>query len=238
MRAVLLAGGKGTRLYPYTAVFPKPLVPLGDKPILEILVRQLRSHGFSHITLCVGHLAYLIKSYFNNGESLDVEIDYSIEKKPLGTVAPLALIKNLPDTFLVANGDLLTDADFGKMLKNHQKKKAALSVGVYKRHEKIELGVLDVKNDSIVGYREKPEFDFSVSAGLYIFEKRILKYVPRNQYFDFPTLVNVLIKKGEKVIPFEIEGFWLDIGRPDDYQIAIEKYKQQKELFLKELNVK
>lgn len=238
MRAILLAGGKGTRLYPYTATFPKPLVPVGDKPILEILIRQLKMYGFKHVTLCVGHLSYLIKSYFSNGKFLGVKIDYSLEKKPLGTVAPLTLIKNLPKTFLVANGDLLTDADFGQMLKKHTKKKAALTVGVYKRHEKIELGVLDIKDDKIVGYKEKPEYDFSVSTGLYIFEKRILKYIPKKKYFDFPSLVNVLIEKGEEVVPFEITGFWLDIGRPDDYQKAVEKYTTEKELFLKELNVK
>ncbi|MBI3397445.1 NTP transferase domain-containing protein [Candidatus Woesebacteria bacterium] len=238
MRAVLLAGGKGTRLYPYTAVFPKPLVPIDNVPIMEILIRQLKHYGFDHITLCVGHLSYLLKSYFGNGENFGVKIDYSLEQKPLGTVAPLTLINDLPKTFLVANGDLLTDADFGSMIKTHKNSKAALTVGVYNRHEKIELGVLDISNSQITGYREKPEMDFSVSAGCYVFEKKVLELVPKNEYFDFPSLVNILLENKTKIAPFVIDGYWLDIGRPDDYQKAIEKFSMNKGLFLKEFHVK
>src|SRR5258708_207028 len=238
MKAVLIAGGKGTRLYPYTAIFPKPLVPVGDKPILEILIRRLKLYGFDDLTLCVGHLSYLIKSYFADGKNLGVKINYSQEEKVLGTVAQLSLLKGLPKTFLVANGDLLTDANFKKMLTKHKKEKAVLTVGVYKRHEKIELGVLEIKKGVITAYKEKPEFDFSVSAGVYIFDKKAIKYIPKNEYFDFPSLVNKLLEKGQKVIPFEIDGYWLDIGRPDDYQKAIEKYTNEKKLFLKGIHAK
>lgn len=233
MKAVLIAGGKGTRLYPYTATFPKPLVPVGNMPIIEILIKQLKAHGFKDITLCVGHLSYLIKSYFGNGKNFGVRINYSEEKKVLGTVAPLSLLKELPKTFLVANGDLLTDVNFKKMYQYHKKKKATLTVGVYKRHEKIELGVLDIMNGLITAYREKPIFDFNVSTGVYIFDKSILKYIPKNKYFDFPSLVNKLLTHGKKVIPFEITGYWLDIGMPADYQKAIEKFTNKTNTLLK-----
>ncbi len=238
MKAVLIAGGKGTRLYPYTAIFPKPLVPVGDRPILQILITQLKHYGFDDVTMCVGHLSYLIKSYFGDGKEFGVKINYSQEEKPLGTVAPLSLLSNLPKTFLVCNGDLLTDANFKKMVAKHKKQKAILTVGVYKRHEKIELGVLETNKGQITAYKEKPEFDFTVSAGVYIFDKKALKYIPKNEYFDFPSLVNKLLENKEKVIPFEIDGYWLDIGRPDDYQKAIEKYTSEKEMFLKELHAK
>jgi NDP-sugar pyrophosphorylase family protein len=208
------------------------LVPLGDKPVMEILIRRLKAHGFKHVTLCVGHLAPLIKSFFNNGKTLGIKIDYSLEKSPLGTVAPISLIKNLPKTFLVANGDLLTTANFKEMIKLHKKEKAALTVGTYKRHEKIELGVLEIEKNRVVAYKEKPEFDFLVSAGVYIFEKKLLKYIPKNKYFDFPALVNRLIEDKEKVVSYNIDGFWLDIGRPDDYQKAIDEYSKDSEYFL------
>ena len=233
MKAVLIAGGKGTRLYPYTATFPKPLVPIGNMPIIEILIRQLKTHGFRDITICVGHLSYLIKAYFGSGKNFGVKIKYSEEKKILGTAAPLSLLKELPKTFLVANGDLLTDANFKKMYQYHKKKKAALTVGVYKRYEKIELGVLDTINGLITAYREKPVFDFTVSTGVYIFDKSILEYIPKNKYFDFPSLVNSLLKQGKKVIPFEITGYWLDIGMPEDFQKAIDKFTSKTKTLLK-----
>jgi NDP-mannose synthase len=234
MRAVILAGGKGTRLYPYTAIFPKPLVPLGDKPILEILIRQLKYSGVDEITLCVGHLAPLIQTFFQDGKWLGVKINYSFENTPLGTVGPLKLIKSLPDNFIVTNGDLLSDVNFKKIFHFHQRNKADLTIGVYKREEKIDLGVLDISKKKIIGYREKPSYNFYVSTGLYVFSKKILKLVPKDKYFDFPSLVNLLIAENKKVMSYEIKGFWLDIGRPDDYQKAVEKFDKEKELFIKQ----
>lgn len=231
MRAVLMAGGKGTRLYPYTAVLPKPLVPLGDRPILEILIRRLKEHGFDHITLCVGHLASLIEAYFKDGQWLGVKIDYSFEHEPLGTVGPLTLVEDLPDTFLVANGDLLTDIDFSAMMEFHKKKKALLTVGTYKRMEKIELGILEIEGDQIKRYLEKPTKEFYISSGLYIFDKKVLDLLVKGERNDFPNLVTSLIDQDKKVVPFEIEGFWLDIGRPDDYQKAVEIYTTKPETF-------
>lgn len=232
-RAVLLAGGRGTRLYPYTAVFPKPLVPVGDKPILEILIRQLKYYGFREITLCVGHLANLIETYFGDGSRFGVKLDYSFEDKPMGTIAPLNLLGDLPNTFLVANGDLLIDFDFRKIWKAHRSNGAILTIGTCIRHEKVELGVLEAKEKMVVSYKEKPEFDYRVSTGVYIFSKRVLEYVPKKTYFDFPCLVNKLLENKEKVMSYDISGFWLDIGRPDDYQKAVEKFSRDGDIFKK-----
>ncbi len=231
MRAVLLAGGKGTRLYPYTAVFPKPLVPLGDKPIMEIFIRQLKSFGFDHVTICVGHLASLIKTFFKDGKWLGIKIDYSLENEPLGTVGPLALLNDLPETFLVANGDLLTTVDLSEMMKIHKRKGAILTVGIHKQERKIEWGVLEIKRDRIVGYSEKPTQKFYISAGVYILDKSVLKYLPKNKYFDFPQLVNLLIQKEKNIVPYNIRGYWLDIGRPDDYQKALEEFSNRRNIF-------
>lgn len=233
MRAVLLAGGKGTRLYPYTAIFPKPLMPLVDKPVLEVLIRQLKNHGFDEITLCVGHLSSLIKTYFKNGKSLGVKIDYSLENKPLGTIGPLTLLDDLPDTFLVANGDLLTNADFSAMVKFHRRKGAVLTIGTHKEERRTEWGVLEIKKDRIVGYREKPLHKFYISAGVYILNKAVLGNLPKNKYFDIPQLVNLLIQKKQNVVSYEIKGYWLDIGKPDDYQKAIEEFSKKRDMFLK-----
>ena len=233
MRAILMAGGKGTRLYPYTAVFPKPLVPVGERPILEIIIYQLKYYGFKDITLCVGHLASLVETYFGDGHKLGVKINYSLEDKPLGTIAPLTLLDHLPENFLVANGDLLVDFDIKKFWEYHKKSKALLSIGTYKRHEKIELGVLDEELGKVVAYREKPEFNFMVSAGIYILNKKILEYVPKNEYFDFPSLVQSLLNDKKNINAYNIEGFWLDIGRADDYQKAIEEFASKENIFSK-----
>src|SRR5258708_3912652 len=232
MRVILLAGGKGTRLYPYTSVFPKPLMPLGDKPVMEVLIRRLKSYGIDHVTLCVGHLAPLVESFFKDGKWLGVKIDYSMENKPLGTVGPLTLLKDLPDYFIVTNGDLLTDANFGQMIRLHKKEKADLTIGVYKREERIDLGVLETKGKRITGYKEKPVYNFYVSTGLYVFNKKILEFLPKNEYYDFPTLVNTLLSKKKKIVSYQIKGYWLDIGRPDDYQKAIDKFSNERNGFL------
>ncbi|MDO8638530.1 MAG: sugar phosphate nucleotidyltransferase [Candidatus Daviesbacteria bacterium] len=232
MRAILIAGGKGTRLYPYTVNFPKPLVPIGDKPVLEILIRRLRNYGFDHITLCVGHLSGLIEAYFKDGSWLGLKIDYSLEHEPLGTAGPIKLIGGyLPDTFLVANGDLLTDIDFKKIFEMHKKKKADLTVGTYKKEEKIELGVLKIKKGKVVDYLEKPINKYDISMGLYIFSRSVVDFIPLNQRYDMPSLVVELIKNKKNVVSYEHEGYWLDIGRPDDYQKAIEKYTEDPNSF-------
>jgi NDP-sugar pyrophosphorylase family protein len=232
MRAVILAGGKGTRLAPYTVSFPKPLMPIGDIPILEIVVRQLRHYGFTHITMAVGHLAELLIAYFGDGSKLGLRIDYSREDRPLGTAGPLRLIPELDETFLVMNGDLLTDLDFGDMVKNHLASGAELTVGVYQKEVKIDLGVLERDaSGKIVGYREKPVLQYDVSMGVYVFSKSVLEIIP-DAYFDLPSLVLEMIVQHRPIAAYAFSGSWLDIGRPEDYQRAVTTFEAQRKRFL------
>ena len=233
MRAVILAGGKGTRLAPYTTILPKPLMPVGDMPILEIVIRQLARHGFNELTLAVGHLAELLMAYCGDGSRFDVKIDYSREEQPLGTAGPIALVSNLNETFLVMNGDLLTTIDYGAMLKYHRERGALATIACYQRDVKIDLGVIDVDSDNwVANYIEKPTYHYAVSMGIYIFEPAILGYITRGQRLDLPELVLNLIKEGKKVNVYNFDGYWLDIGRHDDYEQAIDEFSAHRDEFL------
>ena len=232
MRAVILAGGRGTRLAPYTVSFPKPLMPLGDTPILEVVVRQLRRHGFRRITMAVGHLAELLRAFFGDGARFGVEIDYSREPEPLGTAGPLRLIPDLDEHFLVMNGDLLTDLDYGELLATHRAEGNAATIGVYRRRVKIDFGVVECDpGGAIVEYIEKPEHAYDVSMGVYAFSRGVLECIP-DGYFDFPDLVRELIGRGERVGGYPFKGYWLDIGRQDDYAVAVETFASRRSIFL------
>jgi NDP-sugar pyrophosphorylase family protein len=221
MKAVILAGGKGTRLRPYTAVFPKPLMPINDKPILEIVIRQLKSHGFDEVIITVGHLAELIMTFFNDGSKYGIKIRYSREDKPLGTAGGLGLIKKeLNETFLMMNGDVLTTLDYSDLVDYHKRNDAIATIALKKRHVKIDFGVVELDVDSIVGYTEKPKIDYLVSMGVYAFDPKVLEYIRPTEYLDFPELIKKLISNGETVKGYVYEGYWLDIGRPDDYERA------------------
>ncbi len=233
MRAVILAGGKGTRLAPYTTVLPKPLMPIGDMPILEIVIRQLEKHGFNDLTLAVGYLAELLMAYCGDGSKFNVKLNYSREEQPLGTAGPIALVPDLNDTFLVMNGDLLTTIDYGAMLKYHKQRGALATVACYQRDVKIDLGVIEVDADNwVTNYIEKPTYHYSVSMGIYVFEPQVLNYLEKNQRLDLPELVLKLMKDNKKVNVFNFDGYWLDIGRHDDYERAIEEFAQHREKFL------
>lgn len=233
MRAVVLAGGKGTRLAPYTTVFPKPLMPIDGMPILEVVIRQLRAHGFDRITLAVGYLASLIEAYFGDGTRFGVSIDYSHEKEPLGTAGPLRLVVDLDETFLVMNGDLLTTLDFGEMLSFHRGKKCDATLGLFSREVKIDLGVIEADGDGTVrDYIEKPTFNYDVSTGIYIMEPTVLGYVPPDGKFDLPDLVRALMRNRRKVMGYRFTGRWLDIGRHDDYAGAVEAFQAHRDKFL------
>ncbi len=232
MRAVILAGGKGTRLAPYTVAFPKPLMPLGDTPILEIVVRQLEHFGFTRVTMAVGHLAELIQAFFGDGAKFGVAIDYSREDRPLGTAGPLRLIPDLTEDFLVMNGDLLTDLDYGEFLRRHREQGNDATIGVYGRDVKIDLGVLERDGEGrIVDYREKPVLTYDVSMGVYAFSPAILEHIP-DGYFDFPDLVLEMIRRGRTVRGYPFDGLWLDIGRQEDYGRAVETFAAERGRFL------
>ena len=221
MKAVILAGGRGTRLYPYTTVFPKPLVPIDDMPIIEILLRQLRFHGIQSVTVSVGHLAELLVTFLGKGEKFGVPIDYVREDTPMGTVAPLTLIRDLPEDFFLMNGDVLTNLNYRDLFEFHLANKCALTIATYAKEMKVDLGVLvSDETGMITDYREKPTYTYIVSMGIYVFNKSAVQYIPRNEYYDFPTLVKSLLAKGVKVMSYPFDEIWLDIGRPADYEEA------------------
>jgi NDP-sugar pyrophosphorylase family protein len=231
MRAVMLAGGKGVRLQPFTVVFPKPLVPLGDRPIIEVLIRQLIDYGVTDITLTLGHLAELIKAYFQHRSALiaQAKLRYVDEEEPSGTAGSLALVEGLDQTFLVMNGDLLTDLNFDTLVSFHRRHGAALTIAAHRRRVKIDLGVLERGDDyRVIGYKEKPEYSYDVSMGIYVYEPSVLKFIVPRTYLDFPDLVLKLIAAGEKVCAMPCDCLWLDIGRPDDYARAQEIYAERK----------
>lgn len=235
MRAVILAGGKGTRLKPYTTVFPKPLVPIDDMPILEVVIRQLKSNGFTSVTMAVGHLAELLMAYFGDGSKLGLKIDYSKEETPLGTAGPLAMIPGLTDTFLVMNGDILTTLRYRDLIAYHIQKGAAATIAMHERQVKIDLGVIETNAENdLTGYIEKPTYQYRVSMGIYVFSPAVLAYIRPGERLDFPDLVKLLLSKGEKVAGYPFSGYWLDIGRPDDYEQAVEEFSRLRGEFLKE----
>jgi NDP-sugar pyrophosphorylase family protein len=230
MQAIILAGGKGVRLQPFTTILPKPLMPVGSYPILEIIVRQLKNDGFKEITFCVGYLASLIQAYFQDGKKWGVKIRYSVEKEPLGTAGPLALVEPLQDDFLVMNGDILTDIGFRDVYRFHKTSGGIATVCVCKKNVEISLGsiVLD-KRRNLVDYVEKPRLSYFASMGIYCFRKRILAYIPKAKYLDLPGLIRALIRGEEHVPCYHFRGRWLDIGRPEDYGNADEVFRKHYE---------
>jgi NDP-sugar pyrophosphorylase family protein len=234
LRAVILAGGKGTRLRPFTVNFPKPLVPIGDTPVIEVLVRRLVQHGITDITLTLGHLAELVKAYFAHRHHAfeGVNLRYIAEEEPTGTAGSLALVPGLERTFLVMNGDLLTNLDFHQLVHFHREQAAMLTIATHARRVKIDLGVLETDDSHRVrGYLEKPEKTYQVSMGVYIYEPAVLEHIPAGRYLDFPDLVLHLLARGERVCAYPTDCLWLDIGRPDDYARAQELFTEQREVF-------
>jgi NDP-sugar pyrophosphorylase family protein len=228
MKAVILAGGKGTRLKPYTTVFPKPLMPIGGKPILEIIISQLRSHGLTDIIITTGHLSELIIAFFGDGSQLGVNIKYSKEDKPLGTAGGLGLIKEeLKESFLMVNGDTLTTLNFSELIDYHKRSSAIGTIALKTRGSYIDFGIVELDSSNrITGYTEKPTVDHLVSMGVYVFEPRVVEYIKPGERLDFPDLVRTLISKKEKVNGFIFDGYWLDIGRPEDYEKANEEIEE------------
>jgi NDP-sugar pyrophosphorylase family protein len=233
MQAIILAGGKGTRLFPYTVSIPKPLIPIGDTPIIEIVLRQLSYFGFKNITLALGYMADMMQAFVGDGSKYGVRIKCSMEDKPLGTIAPLKKIKDLEDNFLVMNGDLLTDIDYKGLHDQHMKLGSRATVATYTKKTKLQLGVLD--NDEtgrIVRFREKPVLENKVSMGVYMFSRSIIDLIPDNEYFGFDSLMYKLIDNKDKVFSYPFDGRWFDIGMHDDLVTASEEFLKNKKLYL------
>jgi NDP-sugar pyrophosphorylase family protein len=232
--AIIMAGGKGTRLAPYTTVLPKPLMPIEDQPILEVVIRQLRHFGFRRITISVGHLAELIMAFFGNGQRWGVEIDYAIEDTPQGTVGALRHMELPDEPFLVMNGDILTDLDYEALYSSHLASEALLTIAGFRKHVDISLGVLEYGVDrALTGFREKPRLHFDVSMGIYVMSPEILSVFPMEGAYSFDGLVKDLmeVEKPPRIFPFE--GLWLDIGRKEDYEGAAETYRIHRSRFLR-----
>jgi NDP-sugar pyrophosphorylase family protein len=222
MRAVILAGGQGKRLLPYTTLVPKPLMPIGgQKAILEIILEQLSSHGCEKVTLAVNHFAHLIQAYFGDGSKFGVEVEYLFEDEPLGTMGPLRNILDLPEDFLVMNGDILTDLDFRSFFKAHVSGQNVFSISSYKRLQEVDFGVLEVNaEEALCGFKEKPKIEYEVSMGIYAMNKKALDEIPEDGPFGFDDLVLKLLRQKKDIRVIEHHGSWLDIGRPEDYDLA------------------
>lgn len=224
-RAVILAGGRGTRLRPYTVVLPKPLMPIGEFPILEVIVRQLARAGFARITLAVNHLAELIRAFFGDGAKWGVRIDYSLEDQPLGTMGPLKLIGDLPEHFLVMNGDTLTDLDYRAFYDRHVASRELFTISSSAREHIVDYGVLEPDpGGKLAGFREKPHLAYEVSMGVYMCSRGVLDHIPAGRSYGFDQLMVDLIRAGRAARVVRHEGYWLDIGRPDDYQRAVDEF--------------
>jgi len=226
MKAVILAGGKGTRLRPYTTNFPKPLMPIGDKPILEIVITQLKNAGITDVIISTGHLEEMIKVFFLDGSKHGVRITYSKEAEPLGTAGPLNLIRDhLTDTFIVMNGDVLSDIDFSNLIEFHRIHNAKATVALHRRTFTIEFGVIELDGSHrFRNWQEKPTFEYMVSTGIYLFEPEALGSLPSSGFFNVPDLIAKLHEEGSRVLGYVHGGYWLDIGRPADYEKACLDY--------------
>lgn len=233
--AIILAGGLGSRLRPYTVVLPKPLMPIGPYPILEVVIRQLATAGFTDITLAVNHQAEIIKAYCNSGKRWGVHISYSMEKKPLGTMGPLKLIRDMPEHFLIMNGDVLTDLDFGALYTHHATRDNTFTVATCPREMRSEFGVLELNgDDTLHGFREKPVVNYNVSMGIYMASRRILDFIPDDEAYGFDNLVLDMMRARHAVHVYRYNGYWLDIGRPDDYMTAIDMFEANPTMFLRQ----
>lgn len=225
MRAVILAGGTGTRLKPYTTSLPKPLMPInGEFPILEIILRQLKWYGFTRVTLAVGYLSEIMRAFCGDGGKWGLALDYSLEGRPLSTIGPLTLIPDLPEQFLVMNGDILTDLRYRDLMEFHETSRAEITVAVYKRTVKIDYGVLRHQDGRIVMFSEKPQFDFDVSMGVYVLNRSVVERLTPGSRYGFDNLMHDGLARDGRMVVYPHPGYWLDIGRPDDFDRANEEF--------------
>ena len=220
-----MAGGKGTRLHPYTFVLPKPMMPVGGQPVVEILLKWLRRSGVEKAYITTGYLGHIIRALCGDGSQWDMDISYSVEPEPLGTIGALLLIKEqLTDTFVVLNGDLLTDLDIRKFVQFHQKHGADLTVAVTNKDVSIDFGVITHSKNRIIEFQEKPKLSYEVSMGVYCMEPRVLDMIPKNVPFGFDNLVAQMLATDSVVSVYRHEGLWMDIGRAEDFLKAQQSF--------------
>jgi NDP-mannose synthase len=223
-KAVVLAGGRGTRLAPFTSVLPKPLMPIGDRAVLEILMEQLAHHGITEIHLCVGHLSHLIRAVVGNQRREGLRVRFVDEQHALGTAGPLRLVEGLDESFLVLNGDVLTTLDFAELLRFHRDAGHTLTIASHRRELRLDFGVIHRQSESsslVARFEEKPELTLTVSMGIYVMEPQVLDYIPEAEHFDFPDLVRKLLDADLPVGSYLYDGIWFDIGLRDDYEQAV-----------------
>ena len=234
VQAIILAGGKGSRLRPYTTILPKPLVPVGGMPIIEVIIRQLKFFGINNIVIAVGYLAELIETYLGNGKRWGVAISYVKEEKPLGTAGAIKLVKNLSDNFIVINGDTLTDMSFRGFIDFHKKSHAIATIGIKERVLKTDFGVIESKKDgSFINYIEKPDHRSDVSLGINVFNKEVQVFIKKNEAMNMPELFLKMRTLGKKIVCFRTNKIWLDLGRLEDLELAQGIFEKNKKKFLK-----
>jgi dTDP-glucose pyrophosphorylase len=224
-KVILMAGGLGSRLRPLTNNIPKPLLKIGDKPILETIINNFKNSGFENFIISVNYKKELIQDYFEDGSKFGVNISYLDEDKRLGTAGALSLLKQYPkEPFFVMNGDLLTNIDFSKMLDFHIQNHSIATMGVIEQEYQIPYGVIQLDEAKIINITEKPKYKYFINGGIYLLNSECLQFIPKNQFFDMPTLFEVLIKKNKNILSFPIHEYWLDIGRMEEYKKAQKEY--------------
>jgi NDP-sugar pyrophosphorylase family protein len=237
MMAIILAGGKGTRLKPFTMTIPKPLLPLGDVPILEIVLRQLAGAGVSRVVITLGHMAHLFAASIGDGSRWGLRIEYCTEDEPLGTAGSIRLVENLEENFLVMNGDLLTTLDYRRLLDTHAGRGAWGTIAVHQREVKIDYGVVESGDDGqLLHYIEKPVIPYEVSMGINVLRRDCVRFIPAAGKFDMPQLMTALRQAGHPVLCYKTDCYWQDIGRFDDYQRASDDFVENPQRFLTRSN--
>jgi NDP-sugar pyrophosphorylase family protein len=231
MRAVILAGGLGTRLRPYTTIIPKPLVPVGERPILEHIILALSRGGVTRVDLCVSHLGQLIRSYLSQADlPEDLDVRFHWEHTPLGTAGAMRAVPDLEGTFIAMNGDILTTLDYAELLEFHHEREAALTIATHDKRVPLDLGVIETTEDVVSGFIEKPTLRYEVSMGIYVYEERALRHLPDGPC-QFPDLVLRLLAAGERVAAFHSDAEWFDIGTPAEYERAAAAFERAPEKF-------
>lgn len=234
VRAIVLAGGRGQRLAPFTVAFPKPLIPIGDIPVIEVVLRQLRWYGVDHVVISVGYLRHLIEAYFSTrGPIPGLEISWLREAEPLGTAGPVGMLGDVDEDLLVVNGDVLTTFDFGELIAFHRRERPALTIAVCQREIAVNTGVIETGPDGLVtAYREKPRLEYCCAMGINVYSARAVRLIEPGEAIDFPDLTRRALQRGERVQTFHTDCYWTDIGNAQDLARAVDEFPTRRHLLL------